>query len=69
MDVVRNGDDVFSMTGDGWRARLAWTDEQDLTQVAIERRGHFERPFVHYYIRVTCASGAQAWTSPVWVTL
>ncbi|MCD6359273.1 MAG: hypothetical protein J7M38_00325 [Armatimonadetes bacterium] len=69
VDVVRNGIDVFSMTGDGWRARLTWTDEQDLVQVAFEPRGYFDRPFVYYYIRVTCGSGAQAWTSPMWVTL
>jgi len=69
VDVVRNGENVFSMPGEDWRARLSWTDEQDLTQVAFEPRGHFERPFVYYYIRVTCASGAQAWVSPVWLTL
>ena len=69
VDVVRNGEDVFTISGEGWRARLSWTDEQDLTQVAFEPRGHFERPFVYYYIRVTCASGAQAWVSPVWLTL
>ncbi len=69
VDVVRNGEDVFSTPGDGWQAWLSWTDDQDLTQVAFEPRGHFERPFVYYYLRVTCASGAQAWTSPVWLTL
>ena len=69
VDVVRNGEDVFSMAGDGWRALLRFTDEQDLSQVAFEPCGHFDRPFVYYYIRVSCASGAQAWTSPVWLTL
>ena len=69
MDVVHNGENVFIMPGEGWRARLRWTDEQDLAQVAVEPRGHFERPFVYYYIRVTCTSGAQAWVSPVWLTL
>jgi hypothetical protein len=24
--------------------------------------------FVYYYVRLTCRSGAQAWSSPVWLT-
>ena len=25
--------------------------------------------FVYYYVRVTCVSGARAWSSPVWARL
>ncbi len=69
VDIVRNGEDVHSARGDEWRGDVSWTDEADLAQVAFEPRGWFERPFVYYYLRVTCASGAQAWSSPVWLTL
>jgi len=69
VDIVRNGEDVHSAEGEGWRADVAWTDEDDLAQVAFAPRGWFERPFAYYYLRVTCASGAQAWSSPVWLTL
>ncbi len=69
VDIVRNGEDVHAVVGDGWRADVAWTDEDDLAQVAFPPRGWFERPFVYYYLRVTCASGAQAWSSPVWLTV
>ena len=67
VDVVRNGEDVYTIPGDGWRAELSWTEEAGLSEVASEPRGWFDRPFAYYYLRVTCASGAQAWTSPVWV--
>ncbi len=68
VDLVRNGEDVHSVPGDGWRAELQFTDDQSLADVAFEPRGWFERPFVYYYLRVTCESGAQAWSSPIWLT-
>jgi len=71
VDVVRNGDDVHSVTpGDAdWRATVDFADYADLSEVAFAPAGWFERPFVYYYLRATCASGAQAWSSPVWLTL
>ncbi len=69
VEVVRNNENVYSEEGGGWQMELSWTDEQPLGQVAFDPRGAFERPFVYYYLRVNCATGAQAWTSPVWLTL
>jgi hypothetical protein len=40
-------------------------DEQPLGEAALESP-HLGR-FAYYYVRVTCASGAQAWSSPVWL--
>ncbi len=69
VDVVRNGRDVHSQPGDGWRLELDWTDDSRLADAAFEPTEIEPRPFVYYYLRVTCASGAQAWTSPVWFRL
>ncbi len=69
VDVVRNGEDVYSQAGDGWKAQVEWTDEEPLADAALPPGGAFDGPFVYYYLRVTCESGAQAWTSPVWLTL
>jgi hypothetical protein len=71
VEVVRNGEDVHTVRPDGedWRATVGFADEADLAEVAFEPAGWFERPFVYYYLRVTCQSGAQAWSSPVWLTV
>ncbi len=69
VDVVRNGQDVHSQPGNGWRMDMDWTDEADLRSVALDPTPAAPRPFVYYYFRVTCSSGAQAWTSPVWLML
>ncbi len=69
VDVVRNGRDVYSLSGTDWQATVDWTDEEPLSDVALEPAGAFSRPFAYYYLRVTCASGAQGWTRPTWLTI
>lgn len=69
LDIVRNGENVHTVKGDGWRAQASWTDEENLSGAAYAPAGAFTQPFAYYYIRVTCASGAQAWTSPTWLIL
>ncbi len=71
VDVVRNGEDVHSVTpaAEGWRATVDFADDAELSDVAFEPSGWFDRPFVYYYLRVTCESGAQAWSSPIWLVL
>lgn len=71
VDVVRNGEDVHTVEAgaENWRATVAFRDAVDLSGVAYEPAGWFDRPFVYYYLRVTCESGAQAWSSPIWLTL
>ncbi len=66
IDLVRNGRTIRAEPVAHWRGALAFADAADLDDVAIES-GSSGR-FAYYYVRVTCASGAQAWSSPVWVT-
>ena len=59
---------ILSIGGDlrlSGRESVQFADGDSLTEVALdsERLGKF----VYYYVRVTCASGAQAWSSPVWL--
>ena len=64
VDLVRNGDVIFSEAPRNWWAELQWKDETDLSELAFTSP-HLGR-FVYYYVRVTCTSGAQAWSSPLW---
>ena len=65
VDVVRNGETVDTRTPNDWQAALSVTDTDDLKRLRLSS-SHLG-DFVTYYIRVTCASGAQAWSSPVWL--
>ena len=65
IDVVRNGLTIHSQGGAGWAGGLRHTDADDLSGLWLDS-GHLGR-FAYYYVRVTCASGAQAWSSPVWL--
>jgi len=66
IDVVRNGQTIHSVRGSDFVARQRFTDTDNLTGHWLEsqRLGRF----AYYYVRVTCASGAQAWSSPVFLT-
>ncbi|MFP4058335.1 MAG: DUF3604 domain-containing protein [Candidatus Brocadiia bacterium] len=65
LEVVRNGQAVHELRPGSWHAELAWSDERPLARLWLEspRLGRF----AYYYVRVTCRSGAQAWSSPVWL--
>ncbi len=67
--VVRNGEDIASISGESWQLDLDYTDSDSLSPVAFAPTPSLDRPFVYYYLRVTCASGARAWSSPVWLKL
>ena len=67
IDVVRNGRTIHSSKPSNWHARLEFPDDQNLSVAALESR--YLGRFAYYYFRVTCASGAQAWSSPVWLEL
>ena len=66
MDVVRNGRTVFTHQPDHWHGTLQWRDEDDLRTVSLPSK-HIG-PFVYYYARITCESGARAWASPIFLT-
>jgi len=67
VEVVRNGQTLHSQPAAAWHAAAEYTDADDLDAVALESP-HLGR-FVYYYTRVTCTSGAQAWSSPVWIVM
>jgi hypothetical protein len=67
LEVVRNGHTVYAMSPGRWRGDLEFIDESDLAAGSLV--SEYLGRFAYYYVRVTCASGAQAWSSPVWVLL
>jgi len=67
IDIVRNGETIHAFSPDGWHARLRFVDGDDLGDRRLT--SEYLGEFAYYYVRVTCASGAQAWSSPVWLIL
>jgi hypothetical protein len=66
VEVVRNGETVFTEIGDGGPiARLEFSDDSDMRDYAFDAAGR--DPFVYYYIRVIQQDWNMAWSSPVWV--
>jgi len=65
IELIRNGEVIHTGTGTGWQMKLTHTDEDGLARISLNSK-HLGR-FVYYYVRVRCASGAQAWGSPVWL--
>jgi hypothetical protein len=67
IEIVRNGETIHRHEVSDWRGEVEFTDRDDLAPLA-KNSPHLGR-FVYYYVRVTCRSGAQAWSSPVWIIL
>jgi len=67
IDVVRNGQTIDSQPVGSWRGSVEFTDDSNLSECRLE--ADLLGEFAYYYVRVTCASGAQAWSSPVWLLL
>lgn len=65
IEIVRNGTCVHSVSPNDWKAECEWTDVEPLEAVAL-RDATDQNPFVYYYVRITTASGARAWSSPCW---
>jgi hypothetical protein len=65
IDLVRNGETIHTITPEFWNARFTYKDEEGWDQSKIEST--YLNGFVYYYLRVSCESGAQAWSSPVWI--
>ncbi len=66
VDVVRNGETLHSCYPEGWQVRLEFDDVE--RNRWLSPAGEFNSGFAFYYIRVVCANGTQAWSSPVWLT-
>jgi hypothetical protein len=65
IDIVRNGETVHTEHPGGWGGTAEFTDDADLGALWLD--SPHARAFAYYYVRVTCRSGAQAWSSPVWL--
>ncbi len=65
IEVIRNGAAIARHTPDGWHGRFEHTDEEPLADLWLD--SPVLGRFVYYYVRLTCASGARAWSSPVWL--
>jgi len=65
IDIVRNGETIHTHRPGSWRAAFTHTDGADLSAAWLDSA--YLGRFAYYYVRVTCRSGAQAWSSPVWL--
>jgi len=67
IEVVRNGETIHQqpVAPCAWHGETTFTDEEDLSEHWLESK-HLGC-FATYYARVTTVSGAQAWSSPVWL--
>ncbi len=65
VEIVRNGQTIARQQPEQWKTRLDFTDDADLN--GLLREAEPLGRFAYYYVRVTCAGGAQAWSSPVWL--
>ena len=65
IEIVRNGATIAARTPGHWHTRLEHTDTDPLEGLWLD--SPVMGRFVYYYVRLTCASGARAWSSPVWV--
>jgi hypothetical protein len=63
IEVVRNGRTVHCHPAGAWQSGFLFTDDARLEWLDSPHLGRF----AYTYVRVTCASGAQAWSSPVWL--
>jgi len=65
IDIVRNGATIATSSPGDWSARFEHTDTDPLEGLWLD--SPVMGRFVYYYVRLTCASGARAWSSPVWI--
>ncbi|MFW5803027.1 MAG: hypothetical protein ACOCWJ_03830, partial [Verrucomicrobiota bacterium] len=65
LEIIRNGQVVHTVAAGDWQTACTWTDSEALDAVAMPHSLK-SGAFVYYYVRVTTASGARAWSSPCW---
>jgi len=67
VEVIRNGAEAYVAAGDGRDdVTIEWRDTDPLPGLCPKREITDDR-FAYYYLRVTTATGAIGWSSPVWV--
>ena len=67
VELVRNGSTIYTLAPENWHTDFNYTDNEDIDAAALT--SETGEKFVYYYLRITCESGAQAWSSPVWLCL
>jgi hypothetical protein len=65
IELVRNGGTIRAIEPHSWHGTWSLVDDESLAEHWLESR--YLGRFAYYYVRVTCASGAQAWSSPAWL--
>lgn len=59
IDIIRNGEAIYTKKPNkSWNIELEYVD----SYIKIN-----EKDLLYYYVRVSCSSGAKAWSSPVWI--
>ena len=66
VDIVRNGETLRSFPVNDWHCAIGCAEHDD--PAGLRMPSNHIGDFVYYYVRVTCTNGAQAWSSPVWLT-
>jgi hypothetical protein len=65
--VIRNGEEIYTLPGNGREdVTLNWEDQDTADQLIPVRELTDER-FMYYYLRVETVNGGLAWASPVWI--
>ncbi|MFN2352372.1 MAG: hypothetical protein ABR497_10545 [Kiritimatiellia bacterium] len=64
VEIIRNGQVWQKYEPGTWSFAVEVEDQEDFAALA-QPSGHIGK-FVYYYVRVRCASGAAAWSSPIW---
>jgi hypothetical protein len=65
VEIIRNNRVIYTVTPDDWNGQFSWTDTEaaHAAPVADVESG---KQVVFYYVRVTAAADARAWSSPCW---
>ncbi|MCM8818846.1 MAG: hypothetical protein NC915_05170 [Candidatus Omnitrophica bacterium] len=65
IEILRNGDIIYSSNFDNWFLDIKFIDEQPIKNCYIESK--ILNRFLFYYVRVKCKSGSYAWASPIFI--
>ncbi len=67
IEVVRNNQDVHTVSPNTLDAQFEWTDTEPLKEINLTPTAHSPESFTFYYARITQEDGEMAWVSPVWI--
>lgn len=64
IEIIRNGKCIYTYSADSWNLSHKFIDSDNLSEICLDSE-HLSK-FTYYYVRITCISGANAWSSPIW---